>query len=630
MADAETSARTEEERQELDLWEYLEVFPEDNKDVTALGLPPTARYPDIEGYRATRELQLNYILSKQLNEVEHLRKMALRTFDDDYCTSLHSSREIDRLNLCPPLFQMLTRKELEESQGESPGEDGNYPFQSSLMDLKRWVEKEASGGESESRTRPGISAHMLNVLYEKQYELMRMKQSRTLDEMFERQWRDGRNIMMQQNLKADRTWNYVAWEGPLEEEKQEINRKWAQSIADVQLLGRIEGTLDIPVKRIYISKTIPFDPRDTRNTDFLKRWCHEPWPKYIVRVAKPDKDQYERFYNLMAFSRGQRKAHVADLDDVPPGQKSARQMIMVPLHFVRRPLKYHPNLSKILDSSSYTFLGILYTRQGVPQGDQVLDCWGFDQYATTPLNKSDGKVPWEASSDSARFGVLESVLPHPPGQPLLAINTHGSQSAILPPPALGASSGLPNTPIGVTHLTTTLPFVATSYATPLQMASRDVPELVAPKGLTSIVAAQQSLQQQATRLESDITALEAIMRFATGPADSESQNKMKASFATKQKELESVREALQNIENGHGATSKFPPAISTASENPQLPQAMKGTAGPLSPATAPNMNSIASTLLDHLRRTGVLQPRDPRLQAQPAPPSGGTHEGHPS
>ncbi|TPX72266.1 hypothetical protein SpCBS45565_g00663 [Spizellomyces sp. 'palustris'] len=606
MADAEASARTEEEKQEIDLWEYLEVFPEDNKDFTTLGLPPNARHPDIEGYRASRELQLNYILSKQLSEVEQLRKAALRTFDDDYCTSLHSSREIDRLNLCPPLSQMLTRKELEESQGDSPGDDGKYPFQSSLMDLKRWVENEASNGESESRTRPGISIHMLNVLYEKQYELMRMKQSRTLDEVFERQWRDGRNIMTQQNLKADRTWNYIAWEGSLEEEKQEINRRWAQSIADVQLVGRIEGKLEIPVNRIYISKTIPFDPRDTRNTDFLKRWCHEPWPKYIVRVAKPDKDQYERFHNLMAFSRGQRKAHVADLDDVLPGRKSARQLIMVPLHFVRRPLKYHPNLSKILDSSSYTCLGILYTRQSVPQGDQALDCWGFDQYATTSLNKSDGKVPWETSPDSARFGVSESVLPHPAGQPLLAINTPGST---LPPPVLGTSSGLPNTPIAATLLMATLPSVATSYTTPLQMPSRDVPELMAPKRLASIAAKQQSLQQQVTRLETDMTALEAIMRFATGPADSESQNKMKASYATKQKELERVREALQNIENGQGAASNFPSAISTAT---------------------PNMTSMASTLLEHLRRTGLLQPRDPRFQSEPAPPSGGTLEGHPS
>ncbi|KAI8917868.1 hypothetical protein DFJ77DRAFT_458122, partial [Powellomyces hirtus] len=190
--------------------------------------------------------------------------------------------------------------------------------------------------------------------------------------MLSRQWVLGHHMLRNLPFLDYKMWTSVAWEGSLMEIKQ---GGVCQAHGNVQLFGRTPHNLHFPMG-ISISRVVGFDNiREYNNTKFIQKWCNEANPKYILRATSDNNS--DSLPRLVEQSWISPRAQVCDLDLDSQTEQPRRQLVLVPLCFVQAPLHSHPNLKKLLDRPSHSFLAIL--RNAPKLGDdEEIDCWNFD------------------------------------------------------------------------------------------------------------------------------------------------------------------------------------------------------------------------------------------------------------
>ncbi|KAJ3164723.1 hypothetical protein HDU88_005159 [Geranomyces variabilis] len=351
----------------LDLDLVLEAYPANGRDDLSASLllptsdPPPLPAVHLDDFAATRTRELEYLLAKHLWGTRTWREKFHRCIDAE--TLVHTPSAAPLPTGSKRSFtNAFDGDKTAEVQQRPAGPDGVEP-----------ADKDADA----EAVRNDLTVEDLDLQYEKEYALARLQQEEELQAVLTRQLHASRHFTAGRATCADgHTWRTLAWQGLLSHSLKTAKHINSAPLGSIQVVARTSNHPPLPShqNKIEINKVVNFDvATNIKNVLWLSDLCKGPTPKFILR-AEADNWSTD-FAKLVESSVHARKAQVADLNDV--SGKSPRQLVMIPLVFVQRPLNAHRNLARLLDRPLHSFLAILRNAPAVPNDHAYAESWNF-------------------------------------------------------------------------------------------------------------------------------------------------------------------------------------------------------------------------------------------------------------
>ncbi|KAJ3178012.1 hypothetical protein HDU87_003789 [Geranomyces variabilis] len=351
----------------LDLDLVLEAYPANGRDdLSVCLLLPTADPPllpavHLDDFTATRTRQLEYLLAKHLWGTRRWREAFHRCIDAE--TLVHKPS-------MAPLALGNKRSFTVAFDGDKTAEMQRRPAGPAGL-------KSAENDAGAEAVQNDLTVEDLDLQYEKEYALARLQQEEELQAVLSRQLHASRHLVAGRTTHADgHTWRSLAWQGLLSHSLKTSKRINSVPLGSIQVVARTSNHPPLPsqLNKIEINKIVNFDfATNVKNILWLSDLCKGPMPKFVLR-AEADNWSTE-FAKLVESSIHARKAQVADLNDITG--KSPRQLVMIPLVFVQRPINAHRNLARLLDRPLHSFLAILRNAPAVPNDGAYAESWNF-------------------------------------------------------------------------------------------------------------------------------------------------------------------------------------------------------------------------------------------------------------
>ncbi|KAJ3179706.1 hypothetical protein HDU85_004705 [Gaertneriomyces sp. JEL0708] len=404
-----TESVTPQKLETPDLSSYVEVFPEEDKDGETLNFPKSTIYLNYQGYKTSWNFQLNNLLKRHLREIEDLREELSRLFDDDF---LRSAGSADITN-----------------QG-SLNESGSLKLEDPLSGPAIKREDGTSSPIDVNHDGDGITYAWLDDWCHKQYELLRLRQNREVEEAFGRYWRRAAGMILYERHASISGWSRPVWSGSLEEMMPDGKSVFSKVNVDffteddigfktAQPALRITRTL--PLLSTDLRMNPPFDrdgavsiSRAQLNRTHISRLCRRSTRKFLICPRDKGNQQERReLWRIWRNCHLQNNILVVFDDDGSSVDKlPTRKLYIMPADFVKRPRSVHPNLLTLSQSNEPTFIGILEVdNESMDRESEDGLQWEFDETSACSPGMSDvseeGAIPTQRLP--APHGITSSV-----------------------------------------------------------------------------------------------------------------------------------------------------------------------------------------------------------------------------